>query len=99
MVSTVRYRTGMAQRRLSAEDWTAAALAAIADGGIAAVAVERIAARLGATKGSFYVHFTNRDALVEATMQLWERACTDAIIDLVEAAGDPRRKLSLLFTT
>jgi AcrR family transcriptional regulator len=89
----------MAQRRLSAEDWTTAALAAIADGGLAAVAVEPIAARLGATKGSFYWHFTNRDALVEATMQLWERACTDAIIDLVEASGDPPRKLSLLFTT
>ncbi|GAA1499509.1 TetR/AcrR family transcriptional regulator [Dactylosporangium maewongense] len=90
---------GMAQRRLSAEDWTAAALAAIADGGLPAVAVEPIAARLGATKGSFYWHFTNRDALIEATMQLWERACTDAIIDMVEAAGDPPRKLSLLFTT
>jgi AcrR family transcriptional regulator len=90
---------GMAQRRLSAEDWTGAALAAIADGGLATVAVEPLAARLGATKGSFYWHFTNRDALVEATMQLWERACTDAIIDLVEAAGDPPRKLSLLFTT
>ncbi|MFC5001252.1 TetR/AcrR family transcriptional regulator [Dactylosporangium cerinum] len=89
----------MAQRRLSAEDWTGAALAAIADGGLATVAVEPLAARLGATKGSFYWHFTNRDALIEATMQLWERACTDAIIDLVEAAGDPPRKLSLLFTT
>jgi AcrR family transcriptional regulator len=90
---------GMAQRRLSAEDWTTAALAAIADGGLAMVAVEPLAARLGATKGSFYWHFTNRDALVEATMQLWERACTDAIIELVETAGDPPRKLSLLFTT
>lgn len=97
--ATVRYRMEMAQRRLSAEDWTAAALAAIADGGLAAVAVEPLAARLGATKGSFYWHFTNRDALIEATMQRWERACTDAIIDLVEAAGDPPEKLSLLFTT
>jgi AcrR family transcriptional regulator len=99
MEVTIRYRMGMAQRRLSAEDWTTAALAAIADGGLATVAVEPLAARLGATKGSFYWHFTNRDALIEATMQLWERACTDAIIDLVEASGDPPRKLSLLFTT
>jgi Bacterial regulatory proteins, tetR family len=36
----------------------AAALAAIAKGGLAAVAVEPLAARLGATKGSFYWHLT-----------------------------------------
>lgn len=99
METTVRYRTGMVQRRLNADDWTAAALGAIADGGLAGVAVEPLAARLGATKGSFYWHFTNRDALITATMQLWERACTDEIIALVEAAGDPPRKLAVLFTT
>jgi len=39
---------------LTPGDWARAALAAIARGGIAAVAVESIAADLGATKGSFY---------------------------------------------
>ena len=28
---------------------------------------------LGMTKGSFYWHFKNRDALVAAALQLWER--------------------------
>ena len=36
------------------DDWISAALAALAEGGIEAVKVERLAARLGVSKGSFY---------------------------------------------
>ena len=43
--------------RLSAEDWAQAALDLIAEQGVAAVAVEPLARRLGVTKGSFYWHF------------------------------------------
>src|SRR5260370_1248821 len=57
------------QRRLTRDDWITAALRAIADGGLAAVGVEPLAARLGATKGSFYWHFENRDALLEAAIR------------------------------
>ncbi len=71
--------------RLSKAHWTAAALEALADGGLTAVAVEPIAARLGATKGSFYWHFTNREALVTATLELWERVDTDGVIAAIEA--------------
>jgi AcrR family transcriptional regulator len=42
------------RRPLSPDDWARAALAAIARGGVGAVAVETVAAELGATKGSFY---------------------------------------------
>ncbi|WP_412543871.1 TetR/AcrR family transcriptional regulator [Longispora sp. K20-0274] len=59
------------RRRLTAEDWAEAALLAFAEGGLAAVAVEPIATRLGATKGSFYWHFPHRDALVVAALALW----------------------------
>ena len=87
----------MAERkRLSAHDWTAAALAALARGGIAAVAVEPIAASLGATKGSFYWHFSSRDALLESALLEWERTDTDDVISLVEAEPDLRRRLRRL---
>ena len=87
----------MAERkRLTARHWTAAALAALAEGGIAAVAVEPIAASLGATKGSFYWHFANRDALLEAAVREWERAETDDVITLVEAESDVHRRLRML---
>jgi AcrR family transcriptional regulator len=84
-------------KRLTKDDWTAAALAALADGGLAAVAIEPLAARLGATKGSAYWHFPNREALVKAALDRWEVDQTDAIIARVEGADDPHEQLTLLF--
>ncbi|MBP8098362.1 MAG: helix-turn-helix transcriptional regulator, partial [Arenimonas sp.] len=55
--------------RLSAEDWARAALDVIAEQGLAAVAVEPLARRLGVTKGSFYWHFPSREALLVAALQ------------------------------
>lgn len=80
------------KQRLSAADWTAAAYQALADGGVAAVAVEPIAVRLGATKGSFYWHFTSRDALVTAALEMWERLDTENVIAETDPlpAGLPR---------
>ena len=56
---------------LTREDWTRAALLAIAEGGTGAVAVEPLAARLGATKGSFYWHFRSRSDLLAAALATW----------------------------
>ena len=58
--------------RLSAEDWALAALDVIAESGLAAVAVEPLARRLGVTKGSFYWHFPSREALLVAALERWE---------------------------
>ena len=44
----------------------------IAEEGVAAVAVEALARRLGVTKGSFYWHFKNREALLQAALKRWE---------------------------
>lgn len=76
------------RKRLTAQDWVDAACAALADGGVAAVAVEPLAARLGTTKGSFYWHFPGREALVEAALANWERVETDAVIALGDAEPD-----------
>jgi AcrR family transcriptional regulator len=84
-------------RRLSADDWTAAALVALSDGGVTAVAVEPLAARLGATKGSFYWHFRNRDALLAAALQRWERSETEDVIERVDAVPDPHERVRTLF--
>jgi AcrR family transcriptional regulator len=84
------------RKRLTARDWTSAALVALARGGISAVAVEPIAASLGTTKGSFYWHFANRDALLEAALLEWERTETDDVIALVETEPDTTRRLRML---
>lgn len=79
--------------RLSREDWIAVALQALADDGPSGVAVERLAARLGTTKGSFYWHFKDREELIEAALNTWERQETDALIEEMNAISDPVERL------
>ena len=96
---------GMASRkaasrpRLTPDDWVAAALSAIAEGGLAAVAIEPLATRLGATKGSFYWHFASREGLLEAALASWERQTTTEVGERARAAApDPAGRLRLLIT-
>ncbi|WP_051571320.1 TetR/AcrR family transcriptional regulator [Cryptosporangium arvum] len=82
--------------RLSADDWAAEALTVLGEKGLTGVAVEPIAARLGATKGSFYWHFANRNALVEAALARWEQV-TEGIVTAMDEEPDPKRRLRRLF--
>lgn len=77
------------RRTLTRADWTDAALDALARDGLRAVAVEPLAERLGATKGSFYWHFRDRNALLEAAVAQWERTGTDELITGLEHIPDP----------
>lgn len=83
-------------RSLTAEDWVWAGRCAIAEGGVGAVAVEPLARRLGVTKGSFYWHFSNRDALLEAVLERWEEESTEAVITAVGRIVEPRERLGRL---
>jgi AcrR family transcriptional regulator len=83
--------------RLSAADWEGAALDLIAEHGVFAVAVEPLARRLGVTKGSFYWHFANRDALLDATLRRWEHADAEGLMTQVDRIVDPRERLVELF--
>lgn len=88
----------MAKRRsLGAADWEEAALEALTSGGPAAVSVEAIARKLGATKGSFYWHFADREALLSAALLRWEAHYTDRVIADLERISDPRERLERLF--
>ena len=84
--------------RLSADDWAAAALEQIAEHGVASVAVEPLARRLGVTKGSFYWHFPSREALLIAALERWEREEQEAVFGQLETVEDPRERLRSLFT-
>ena len=92
-------RKAVSRPRLTPDDWVAAALSAIAEGGLAAAAVEPLAAHLGATKGSFYWHFANRESLLEAALASWERQTTTEVAARARAAApDPAGQLRLLIT-
>lgn len=86
-------RTG----RLTADDWAQAALDLIAEQGVAAVAVEPLARRLGVTKGSFYWHFPSRDALLQGALERWEKVEQETVFGSLEAVPDPRERLRALF--
>ncbi|MFB7784904.1 TetR/AcrR family transcriptional regulator [Streptomyces vinaceus] len=95
--SSGQQKNRLARKRLTADDWADAALAALVERGLAAVAVEPLAARLGTTKGSFYWHFANRDALVAAALARWEESSTERIIRAMEAGEpDPAARLDAL---
>jgi AcrR family transcriptional regulator len=49
---------------------------------------------LGVTRGGFYGQFKDRDALLEAMLNTWERAATDEVQEQVERrGGDARAKV------
>lgn len=82
-----------AKPRLGRDDWITAALQALAEGGVRALAVDRLAKRVGATRGSFYWHFADRAELVEAALETWERENTTELIPGAEAIADPQARM------
>ena len=87
----------MPRQQLTRGDWIDAALDAITRGGVAAVRVDVLAKELGVTRGSFYWHFTDRDALLAAALAEWERTVTDEIIERVGGIGSPGERFDEIF--
>ena len=81
---------------LSSQDWVRAALRLIAREGVAAVAVEPLARELGVTKGSFYWHFANRDALIQAALGAWEADQGRDVVARYEGIADSRKRLRVI---
>ena len=73
---------------LGRADWVVAALEILANEGIEAVRITRLAADLGVTRGSFYWHFKDRDDLLAALIEAWEARNTSALIEALEGSGD-----------
>ncbi|CRK56408.1 Transcriptional regulator, TetR family [Alloactinosynnema sp. L-07] len=87
----------MPKPRLTRTDWITAALAALAEGGVSAVAVDPLAKRLDVTRGSFYWHFKSRDDLLLSALEWWEQEGTASVIERVGHLADPRERLRTLF--
>ncbi|MFB7797518.1 TetR/AcrR family transcriptional regulator [Isoptericola sp. NPDC056134] len=73
---------------LSAADWVRAAAGRLAADGVDAVRVEPLARELGVSKGSFYWHFADRAALLDALLEHWRTVGTAGVITRVEEASD-----------
>ena len=80
--------------------WIEEGLRALAHGGPDAVRIEPLAQAIGVTKGGFYWHFADRNALLEEMLETWERTVIDEVIVRVERDGegeDARDRLRRLF--
>lgn len=74
--------------------WIEEGLRALAAGGPDAVRVEALAQALGVTKGGFYGHFPDRNALLQEMLDTWERKATDEAAERVQRkGGDVRTRL------
>src|SRR5262249_49710191 len=89
-------KTAEAGEHLRAGDWEDAALEALGSSGLAAVNGQWLARTLGVTKGSFYWHFADREALLKATLARWEESYTERVIAALDAIAEPRRRLEQL---
>ena len=59
----------------SAEDWIAAGQRMLVDEGIAGLKVDRLASRLGVSRGGFYHHFGDRDDSLDRLAAYWAMTC------------------------
>jgi AcrR family transcriptional regulator len=88
-----RRHTDQKAPRLDAAAWIEAALDALADGGVEAVRVEPLAKALNVTKGSFYWHFADRRALIDAMLAAWSEGRIAAIRQQSGGDGAPDARL------
>jgi AcrR family transcriptional regulator len=71
--------------RGSAEVWLDAAYDLLVEGGVEAVKVMPLAAKLGLSRTSFYWHFTDREALLAGLIARWQSQNTDNLIARTQA--------------
>lgn len=82
---------------LGRADWIEAACRALVAGGVASIKIDRLAADLGVTRGSFYWHFADRAELLSALLAHWEATNTAPMEQAVaRAGGDGHARLAAL---
>ncbi|MCK0173476.1 TetR/AcrR family transcriptional regulator [Mycolicibacterium sp. F2034L] len=89
----------MVNRTNTRQRWLDAGLTALEEEGAAGVRIDRIAARLGLSKGSFHHHFDGADGYKRELLSHFEALSTGALeqaIDGVGPPGDARAVLSAL---
>ena len=82
--------------RYNLSDWLEQGLQALTELGFEALTIDAMCARLKVTKGSFYHHFGNREAFLEALLQHWEAHYTQEFITYSEVGQTPAERLSRL---
>lgn len=66
--------------QLKRDDWLQHGLQTLAESGVDSLTIDGLCRQLGVTKGSFYHHFKNHRAYLEAVLQYWEDEYTSRFI-------------------
>jgi AcrR family transcriptional regulator len=64
---------GSVRIQLDSKKWVTTGIDLLAKEGIAGLRIESLAKRCGVTKGSFYWHFKDRQALLDAILEQWKQ--------------------------
>lgn len=72
--------------RFDRDAWLRAALTVLTQDGQAKLNIEKIAADLGVTKGSFYHHFRNRHDFVRSIVDFWAEVYTYKPIEMLRTS-------------
>lgn len=82
---------------ISRERWIDVARAMLVREGIGAVKVNRLAKKLGVTRGGFYWRFKNLADLQEALVEDWRKSNTAPFLAALGGTGDPGERLRAAF--
>ncbi|MGC3964879.1 MAG: TetR/AcrR family transcriptional regulator [Rhodocyclaceae bacterium] len=85
-------RSENTRHTLDRSAWVQLATELLAEDGLAGVRVEVLAKQLGVTKGSFYWHFKDRQALLDALLETWRDGRIRDSARQAEATPDTARE-------
>ncbi|BBY66533.1 TetR/AcrR family transcriptional regulator [Mycolicibacterium helvum] len=77
---------------LAATDWVEAGFSLLAEHGVKGLTLDRLCKRVGATKGSFYWHFSDLGAYRSALVDTWAEVHDSDRTDFTASAGLPPRE-------
>jgi AcrR family transcriptional regulator len=81
--------TASGTTRLRADDWVERGLSLLMAEGLGAIKISRLCRELGVTKGSFYWHFADVDALMAAIADRWCTQTREELSQLQDLQGLP----------
>ena len=96
--ATAKNGKAIARAQLDPKKWVETGIDLLAKDGIAGLRIELLAKRCGVTKGSFYWHFKDRQALLDAILERWkEGRIRDIEKSTVVVPGKERDQLQFAF--
>lgn len=83
-------------KKIERDDWFATGLEILKKDGFLKITIDNLCDALKVTKGSFYHHFKNADAYIDAFMKYWVEKNTGSLITQIDKVKPPHEKIEKL---